>query len=86
MKENKDLALAITVTAAVLLGYMMAISLVSSSAWDTTDINEVPMQDVANNLFDEYSFALVILGMLLAASVLGGIYLARKEVKEVKEE
>lgn len=86
MKENKDLTIAITVTAAVLLGYLMAISLVASDAWDTTEINEVPMQDVANSLFDHYSFALVILGMLLAASVLGGIYLARKEVKEVEEE
>lgn len=86
MKENRDLAITITVTAAVLLGYMMAISLVSSDAWDTTDINEVPMHDVANSLFDDYSFALIILGMLLAASVLGGIYLARKEVKEVEEE
>ncbi len=86
MRENRDLALAITVTAAVLLGYLMALSLVSSSAWDTTDINEVSMQDVANSLFDDYSFALIILGMLLAASVLGGIYLARKEVKEVKKE
>ena len=86
MKENKDLTIAITVTAAVLLGYLMAISLVASDAWDTTEINEVPMQDVANSLFDNYSFALVILGMLLAASVLGGIYLARKEVKEVEEE
>jgi NADH:ubiquinone oxidoreductase subunit 6 (subunit J) len=82
MKENRELTLAIVVTAAVLLGYMMALSLISSEAWETTDINEVPMEDVADSLFDDYSFALVILGMLLAASVLGGIYLARKEVKD----
>jgi NADH:ubiquinone oxidoreductase subunit 6 (subunit J) len=82
MKENRELTLIIVVTAAVLLGYMMALSLVSSEAWETTDINEVPMEDVANSLFDDYAFALVILGMLLSASVLGGIYLARKEVKD----
>jgi NADH:ubiquinone oxidoreductase subunit 6 (subunit J) len=82
MKENKELTMAIIVTASVLLGYLMALSLVTSTAWDTTDINEVPMQDVANSLFEDYPFALVILGMLLAASVLGGIYLARKEVKD----
>jgi NADH:ubiquinone oxidoreductase subunit 6 (subunit J) len=80
--KNRDRTLAIVVTAAVLLGYLMALSLVSSEAWETTDINEVPMEDVANSLFDDYSFALVILGMLLAASVLGGIYLARKEVED----
>jgi NADH:ubiquinone oxidoreductase subunit 6 (subunit J) len=80
--KNRDRTLAIVVTAAVLLGYLMALSLVSSEAWETTDINEVPMEDVANSLFDDYSFALVILGMLLSASVLGGIYLARKEVED----
>lgn len=80
--KNKDLTLAIVATAAVLLGYIMALSLVSSEAWETTDVNEVPMEDVANSLFDDYSFALVILGMLLSASVLGGIYLARKEVED----
>lgn len=82
MKENRELTSVIIVTAAVLLGYLMALSLVSSEAWDTTDINEVPMHDVARTLFHDYAFALVILGMLLSASVLGGIYLARKEVKE----
>ncbi len=82
MKENSEATLVIVVTAAVLLGYMMALSLISSEAWETTDINEVPMEDVAHSLFDDYSFALVILGMLLSASVLGGIYLARKEVKD----
>jgi NADH:ubiquinone oxidoreductase subunit 6 (subunit J) len=82
MKENREVTLIIVVTAAVLLGYMMALSLISSEAWETTDINEVPMEDVANSLFDDYSFALVILGMLLSASVLGGIYLARKEVED----
>jgi NADH:ubiquinone oxidoreductase subunit 6 (subunit J) len=80
--KNREATLIIVVTAAVLLGYMMALSLVSSEAWETTDINEVPMEDVANSLFDDYSFALVILGMLLSAAVLGGIYLARKEVKD----
>jgi len=82
MKENRELTLTVIVTAAVLLGYLMALSLVNSEAWDTTDINEVPMHDVAESLFHDYAFALVILGMLLSASVLGGIYLARKEVKD----
>jgi NADH:ubiquinone oxidoreductase subunit 6 (subunit J) len=65
--KNREATLIIVVTAAVLLGYMMALSLVSSEAWETTDINEVPMEDVANSLFDDYSFALVILGMLLSS-------------------
>lgn len=82
MKENRELTLAVIATAAVLLGYLMALSLVSSVAWETSDVNEVPMHDVANSLFDDYPFALVILGLLLSASVLGGIYLARKEVKD----
>ena len=50
--------------------------------WMPPSTDEVPMKDVANSLFEDYSFALIILGMLLAASVLGGIYLARKEVED----
>ncbi|MEE9115957.1 MAG: NADH-quinone oxidoreductase subunit J [Thermoplasmata archaeon] len=83
MKEDREeRTMVIVVTAAVLLGYLMVLSLVSSEAWETSDMDEVPMKDVANSLFEDYSFALIILGMLLAASVLGGIYLARKEVED----
>jgi len=39
-------------------------------------------QGVANTLFNSYSFTVVLIGLLLAAAMIGGIYLAKKEVKE----
>lgn len=84
MKKNRteDLTISITITAAILLGYLMAISLVASHAWDSSDINEVPMGEVARTLFNEYAFALIVLGLLLSASVVGGIFLAKMEVRD----
>ncbi|TET90369.1 MAG: NADH-quinone oxidoreductase subunit J [Methanomassiliicoccales archaeon] len=82
MSKNKDTTIVIVVTASVLLGFLMALSLVSTDKWDTSDINEIPMTDVANTLFNEYGVALVVLGILLTASVLGGIFLAREEVED----
>jgi len=34
---------------------------------------------VANSLFGSYSFAVILIGMLLAAAMIGGIYLAKSE-------
>lgn len=82
MKKSRDITIAVIVTASVLLGFLMALSLVSTQEWETTDINEIPMTDVADSLFNEYGFALVVLGILLSAAVLGGIFLARMEVED----
>lgn len=81
-KKSEDITVAITVTAAILLGYIMAVSLIATSAWETSDINEIPMHDVADSLFNEFGFVLVILGLLLSAAVIGGIFLAKMEVKD----
>ncbi|UCD91971.1 MAG: NADH-quinone oxidoreductase subunit J [Methanobacteriota archaeon] len=78
MSKRRDITIAVIVTAAVLLGFLMALSLVSTETWETSEINEIPMTDVADSLFNEYGFALVVLGILLTASVLGGIFLARE--------
>ena len=36
-------------------------------------------RDVALNLFDEYLFAFEVVGVLLLAAVIGGLYLARRD-------
>lgn len=37
---------------------------------------------VANSLFRDYSFTTVLIGLLLAAAMIGGIYIAKKEEKK----
>lgn len=37
---------------------------------------------VANSLFGTYSFTVIIIGMLLSAAMIGGIYLAKAEGKK----
>ncbi|MCK5548338.1 MAG: hypothetical protein KAI64_04945 [Thermoplasmata archaeon] len=41
------------------------------------EIHEIPTKEVGRALFTEFWFAIVILGLLLAAALLGGIYLAK---------
>ena len=36
-------------------------------------------RDVARNLFDHYLFAFEVIGVLLLAAVIGGLYLARRD-------
>ena len=36
-------------------------------------------RDIARRLFEEYLFAFEIVGVLLLAAVIGGLYLARKD-------
>ncbi len=34
---------------------------------------------VANSMFNDYSFTIIIIGLLLAAAMIGGVYLAKEE-------
>ena len=36
-------------------------------------------QGVANTLFGEYSIAILLIGLLLSAGIIGGIYVAKEE-------
>ena len=53
-----------------------------------TDIQEIPTSDVGNELMQDYWFAVILLGLILAAGLLGGIYLAKMEaeVEEMEDE
>ncbi len=52
-----------------------------------TDIQEIPTSEIGNDLLENYWFAIIILGLLLAVGLLGGIYLAKMDpIGEEKED
>ena len=48
--------------------------------WDVAETVQVAdARDIALTLFDDYMFAFLVLGVLLLAGVVGGLYLARRD-------
>jgi len=76
-------ALAVAAVAALFL--VMSVSFVGVP-WPTTQ-HEIPLVNttsptgnaVANSLFESYSVALILIGIVLAAAMVGGVYLAKME-------
>jgi NADH-quinone oxidoreductase subunit J len=66
--------------AAVVIALLLLVS-VLLTAWPlaVADLLPADVRDVAALLFDEYLFALEIVGVLLLAAVIGGLYLARRD-------
>jgi NADH:ubiquinone oxidoreductase subunit 6 (subunit J) len=76
-------ALAVSAVAALFL--VMAASFIGVP-WPTTQ-HEIPIVNttspsgnaIANRLFDSYATALILIGIILAAAMIGGVYLAKME-------
>ena len=76
-------ALAVAAVAALFL--VMSVSLIGVP-WPTQQ-HEIPYVNttspngnaVANSLFDSYTIALILIGIILAAAMIGGVYLAKME-------
>ncbi len=78
---------ALSVTAAAALFLVMAASFVGMP-WPTEQ-HEIPVYDngtrnatgngIANSLFGSYSIALILIGLILGAAMIGGVYLAKME-------
>ena len=76
---------ALAVSAVAALFVVMAISFVGVP-WPSTQ-HELPVVNttspsgnaIANALFDAYSIAPILIGVILAAAMVGGVYLAKME-------
>ncbi|MEX1335953.1 MAG: NADH-quinone oxidoreductase subunit J [Candidatus Limnocylindrales bacterium] len=65
--------------AAVVLVALMIIS-VMLTEWDATEVVQVAeAREVALTVYGEYMFAFIVLGVLLLAGVIGGLYLAKRD-------
>ena len=80
---NQRQALAVAAVATLFL--VLAVSFVGVP-WPTTQ-HEIPVANttspsgnaIANRLFDSYAIALILIGIILAAAMVGGVYLAKME-------
>ena len=76
---------ALAVAAVATLFLVLAVSFVGVP-WPTTQ-HEIPVVNttspsgnaIANSLFESYSIALILIGIILAAAMVGGVYLAKME-------
>jgi NADH:ubiquinone oxidoreductase subunit 6 (subunit J) len=76
---------ALAVAAVATLFLVMAVSFVGVP-WPTTQ-HVIPIVNttspsgnaIANSLFDSYSVALILIAIILAAAMVGGVYLAKME-------
>ncbi len=76
---------ALAVAAVATLFLVMAVSFVGVP-WPTTQ-HQIPVVNgsapsgntIANSLFDSYSIALILVGIVLGAAMVGGVYLAKME-------
>jgi len=76
---------ALAVAAVATLFLVMAVSFVGVP-WPTVQ-HEIPIVNttspsgnaIANSLFDSYSVALILIAIILAAAMVGGVYLAKME-------
>ncbi len=76
---------ALAVAAVATLFLVMAVSFVGVP-WPTTQ-HEIPYVNttspngnaIANSLFNSYSIALILIGVILGAAMVGGVYLAKME-------
>jgi NADH:ubiquinone oxidoreductase subunit 6 (subunit J) len=65
--------------AVTLVGILLAAILLTSWPLEAEGIIPQDARDVAMSLFDEYLFAFEVVGVLLLAAVIGGLYLARRD-------
>ena len=76
---------ALSVAAVAALFLVMAVSFVGVP-WPTTQ-HEIPIVNttapqgnaIANSLFQTYAIALILIGIILGAAMVGGVYLAKME-------
>lgn len=76
---------ALAVAAVATLFLVLAVSFVGVP-WPTAQ-HEIPVVNttspsgnaIANSLFESYSIALILIGIILAAAMVGGVYLAKME-------
>jgi len=72
MRQNDLMKLAVALLCAVMIASFVGLP------WKN-ELREIGTTDVAEIFFNNFGFALIILGLLLAAAMIGGVYLAKME-------
>jgi NADH:ubiquinone oxidoreductase subunit 6 (subunit J) len=83
-KENGAMGKFSMLLLVLLFGAFMGASIVQLP-W-TNDLHEIPTEEVGSTLFEEFWFAMILIGLGIVAAILGGIYLAKVDTKMFKKE
>ena len=67
------------IAAVVIVGLLVMAVMLTAFPLAGTEVIAADARDIALYLFDEYLFAFEVVGVLLLAAVIGGLYLARKD-------
>jgi NADH-quinone oxidoreductase subunit J len=67
------------IAAIALVGLLLGAILLTTWPLSAEGIIPQDARDIARSLFDEYLFAFEVVGVLLLAAVIGGLYLARRD-------
>jgi NADH:ubiquinone oxidoreductase subunit 6 (subunit J) len=62
---------------AIILLAILIVYSVTVPPWDSEMAPAKSNEDVAKNVFEEYGFTFLVLALLLAAAMIGGIYMAK---------
>lgn len=76
MDRSKVVAIiAVAALLAIVLGSLVSVD------WDAGDVSEIGTEPVGRALFDEYGVTFLVVGLLMFAAMLGGVFLAREDEK-----
>lgn len=64
--------------AATSLFLVMGISFLVGTPWPES-ATEIPVQRIADHMFDEFAIAIILIALLLGAAMIGGVYLAKMD-------
>jgi len=64
---------------AAVLFLIVVVGSILATQWPAGSLGTTSNQDFGNAIFNEYGFAVLIVGITLFVSMLGGVYIAQEE-------
>ena len=66
---------------AVLLFLLVVLGSILSSQWPSGTLHSTDSNSLSSTIFNDYGLAVLVVGLVLFVSMLGGVYLAQEEKK-----
>jgi len=73
---SRQTILAILATIVLLV---IVLGTVVLAAWSPGEITEIGMEELGNSMFEEYGITFLVVGVLMFAAMLGGVFLAKED-------
>lgn len=66
---------------AALALFLIVLGSILSVDWNAGEMTEVGTERVGSSLFDDYGFTFLVVGLLMFAAMMGGVFLAKEDDK-----